>query len=373
MKKPFSKILAKPFIAFLPFLFCYTSFSQCSNSGARGATIFEDDNNIGAIAFGVPGNAGLSDNIFASASAIVSLFSGNTHYLRSTGYGFSLPSTAAICGILVEVEKHATGINILANVTDNDIRLVKAGLLVGSNHASGSTWPGSQSYYSYGGPTDLWGTTWTYADINSPGFGASFSAQINGLIAVFPSAHIDHIRITVYFNIILPVRLETFTAQAIDDHKAQLNWISTGNDDRTRLYVQRKTIAHDWKTIYSTNTGVSSSKSTGYIDSECDEPEAYYRLQLQDGNGHATYSDILFVKWREQDAFTVYPNPAKNEIYVQYAGNIKQVSCTSVDGRRWMINHQQSSSGLIKLNIQHLPAGLYIINMNGRKRVVIKN
>lgn len=90
------------------------STAQYSTQGPLNGSIFSDDNSIGDFSFSSPGNAVSSDNSRASASALLTLLNGNTHYLKITGFGFSIPALASVTGIKVEVEKSAIGINIFA-------------------------------------------------------------------------------------------------------------------------------------------------------------------------------------------------------------------------------------------------------------------
>lgn len=123
-------------------------------------------------------------------------------YLRATGFGFSIPVGATITGIKVEVKKcqqpWTYGI-----VEDLHVYAAKAGAVVGTDHAIPGSWPGVNTYVTYGGAADMWGTTWTPAEINvnlPAGFGVLISAQETG--GVNPAgARIDHVRITVYYTV----------------------------------------------------------------------------------------------------------------------------------------------------------------------------
>ena len=63
-------------------------------------------------------------------------------------------------------------------------------------------WNISEDYVTYGGSTDLWGTTWTPADINNQaGFGFETSASCSGAVESKTCyGYINHIRATVYYN-----------------------------------------------------------------------------------------------------------------------------------------------------------------------------
>lgn len=143
-------------------------------------------------------NAGASDNVYAAASHC-DCCDANTRCFETSGFGFNIPLTATIDGIVVEVEKKATGGSM---VQDNGVKLLKAGTTVGNSQATTSNWPSSDTYFTYGSSSDLWGSSWLPEDINHPGFGlamASISYTCFGTGSPVISS-IDHVSITVYFK-----------------------------------------------------------------------------------------------------------------------------------------------------------------------------
>jgi hypothetical protein len=154
--------------------------------------------------FSNPSNAISSDNSRASSAALLSLLSGQTEYLQATHFGFSIPSTAIICGIEVQVEKSAAGIGNIFGIevsyaTDHVVRLVRNGAVAGNNKASPAHWTSSEAWHTYGSNTDLWGVAWTTADINASNFGIAFAASVTGVASLIPNVLIDNIRLTVYY------------------------------------------------------------------------------------------------------------------------------------------------------------------------------
>lgn len=158
----------------------------------------------GPLPWSGPANAAASDNAYATAftDAVEA-----TRYLKATGFGFAVPSSATILGVQVEIERSTN-----LSVRDAVVRLLRAGLIVGANKAltappggtAPSLWPGVDAYQSYGGAADLWAEAWTPAEINAGEFGLVLSALVEGIETpeVFRTSYafVDHMRISVTYE-----------------------------------------------------------------------------------------------------------------------------------------------------------------------------
>lgn len=143
-------------------------------------------------------NVTASDNVYATA-VHCNCCDQNTQCLTVTDFGFSIPSGAIIDGIVLEVEKKRSA-GTGGIVEDNGLQIMKGGVLTGPNKSQyGVDWPLTDTYVSYGGSTDLWGTTWTPADINASDFGVSL-ASISYICGATITTSIDHVRMTVYYS-----------------------------------------------------------------------------------------------------------------------------------------------------------------------------
>lgn len=138
-----------------------------------------------------PEEAGASDNVYANYGP----GTGVTQPLRARLFGFSVPITATINGIVFQVEMKSSVSN---SIRDDAARIVKAGSQVGTNYARASSvkWPTSDTVITYGGSSDLWGTTWTGSEINQTTFGFDISA----VLEITTMAEIDYISATVYYT-----------------------------------------------------------------------------------------------------------------------------------------------------------------------------
>jgi hypothetical protein len=93
--------------------------------------------------------------------------------LKATNFGFSIPSGAIINGISVNVKRKAGDESFF----DNEIRIIKGGIMGATNKLSSDAWPTSDATTTYGGDSYLWDENWTYADINSAKFGFAISVK----------------------------------------------------------------------------------------------------------------------------------------------------------------------------------------------------
>lgn len=166
--------------------------SQGPNSPGTGA----DDGSIGTVSWANPGMITADDSSDATASIVTSQV---THYLVASGFGFSIPSTATISGILT-TWKYKRGIG--GTPIDSTVRMFSGVSLIGSNYATNNPLNITYTYVDYGGAADLWGTTWSpdgTHPVNDPQFGSviSFTA---GALDPLTLISVDYCRIAITYT-----------------------------------------------------------------------------------------------------------------------------------------------------------------------------
>ncbi|MGV9004261.1 beta strand repeat-containing protein [Flavobacterium sp.] len=139
------------------------------------------------------GNIVDNDNINASVGS-------SSRYLAGTNFGFSIPAGSIIDGIELEIDRYASRNTGSRNGKDNVVRLVKNGTATGTNNATATTYSTTATTVTYGSSTELWGTTWTAADINATNFGAVLSTTIMTGFTNPTTVYVDFFRIKVYYT-----------------------------------------------------------------------------------------------------------------------------------------------------------------------------
>lgn len=166
-----------------------------------GSSFSSSNANGGIISWWNPGNAGNSDNAWAVAGS--STAKALTELLCVGGFDFSaIPDTATIQGIELSIERHKSSNQMGKDVS---LRLTKNGVAVGEDKASPDQWPyavPNEAVKVYGGSSDLWGESWTPAEVKSQ-LGVAFSGLVaSGSELWVPSCSllIDSIAVTVHYT-----------------------------------------------------------------------------------------------------------------------------------------------------------------------------
>lgn len=155
-----------------------------------------DDASIGVRTWTNTGNIFAKDAAYASTTAAIT-FTNVSHYLKATNFGFSIPSGATINGITaVYTRCGSTG---AAN--DQNVKLVKAGTIVGTSQPLAGSWSSSGIMRddTLGGPSNLWGTTWTDTDINDTGFGIVMNCKSSSFKTV-TTPRVDSVTLTIDYT-----------------------------------------------------------------------------------------------------------------------------------------------------------------------------
>lgn len=263
---------------------------------------------------------------------------------------------------------------IYANLTclreiDNSVRLIKGGTITGNNAAFTVTpWNTTDTYISYGSSSDLWGTTWTVADINATNFGAVLSASVNN-----GTAQVDHMRITVTGFSTLPVELTDFYGNE-KNGKVFLEWQTASEHKNKQFVIERSSGLNDFVEIGKLKGHTNSKVLNSYeFTDKAPLPGInYYRLKQEDYDGAYEYSETIAVVESGTEMFSVYPNPT-------YDGHFKIASEQIIqpgvyiysDSMKLIKMIDSENSKELDLSVNELTDGIYylVFNTGGQQKI----
>lgn len=126
-----------------------------------------------------------------------------THWLKTTNFGFTIPTGSTITGIKAQWGRFRGGTG--TTVKDSSMKLVQAGTITGNDKADTATnysiQNGTLPQYAaaVGSSTDLWGLTWAAADINDSTFGIAMSCTLTSTADTQATCSLQIVGLTVFF------------------------------------------------------------------------------------------------------------------------------------------------------------------------------
>lgn len=176
-------------LVLIPTLALADTQTKFVGTGALGASGTVTWNNIGNITADDASMASTSNKFKngGDAATVLATMSGNV---------FTIPAGATINGITVTVESDD---NNSGPADDENILIIKGGSTTGTDQDKGvDNWPQSLNTQSWGGTSELWGTTWTVSEINATNFGVSI--RIEQVENAFTQPTIDYVQISIDYT-----------------------------------------------------------------------------------------------------------------------------------------------------------------------------
>ena len=215
MSKPIFKVLN----VLLVLLLALAAGPLAMVSAASNGPLTPSSGDVSGTTGGSLGNVNWSNPSFVaiapgtSATALLGNSSSSqvTHDLVGGTFGFQIPTNATIDGITLRIGRMADDQSGGEGIRDNSVTL-RRGATSTASKASATYWGASGITEAvYGGSADLWGLTWTPAQINAADFKFALSAINDYAITnTIRTASVDYVNITVNYTVI-PLVVSTTT------------------------------------------------------------------------------------------------------------------------------------------------------------------
>ncbi len=173
-----------------------------------------------------------------------------------------------------------------------------------------------------------------------------------------------------YCSVLLPVEMEWFNAQYTNG-QAWLEWKIPGPESIDHFSVERSAYGNSWETIHDqpANPGTITYRD---MDNSPRQGYNFYRIRVVKKNNATAYSTIRKIYVPEKKgSVTIYPNPAHSKILITgiLPGSLLIIS--DISGKQaWqkrIIGNQSSA----EVALPDLPAGMYIIKIDGIARQLV--
>ena len=193
----------------------------------------------------------------------------------------------------------------------------------------------------------------------------------------FPN-HIENI----FFNgtcLILPAELVSFTGKSVTEGNL-LEWTTASETGTDRFEIERSSDGENFTVVGQLQAlGYSHTDHTySFLDNSPIMGASFYQLRQVDIDGQVKLSDIVKVQHSGIGLVNIYPNPARDLLHIEYAGEGEmKVNIYNTIGqmnRSWVINNGRNPA---TFNLDGLVNGMYFVEIiNGttahRQPLVVK-
>jgi Secretion system C-terminal sorting domain len=161
----------------------------------------------------------------------------------------------------------------------------------------------------------------------------------------------------------LPVKWLGIQAQWQNPSHAKVSWQVAEQQNVKEYTVQH---SKDGGT-YTNVCKVPFSNITNYncIVPANSNAKNYYRVMQQDVDGRTTYSDVAVLQSSTNPLLTLYPNPAKDNLYLDGLANFSALKIADANGKT--VRRQYISAVLKYIDISQLNSGVYFLTVSGDK------
>ena len=160
----------------------------------------------------------------------------------------------------------------------------------------------------------------------------------------------------------LPVHWLSFTGRDIG-RRVQLNWVTDYEPGNSHFEIEKQDLRSEWTLIAQKNSNGLNGGNYFQVD-ENPMPVNFYRLKQVNADATFTYSAIVKVEIKSGNKFLVYPNPAKEQLNVEFPeshrkGTLRLISSMGDVVYTARINSDNKQT----IDIANFSAGNYIVEI----------
>lgn len=163
----------------------------------------------------------------------------------------------------------------------------------------------------------------------------------------------------------LPITAVSFNADRISVLDNRISWKVTNEVDMKYYELEYSVDGTHFSFIerFGANTTRDLEGGYSYVHRKNVRGSVFYQLKMTDKQGNSQYSRIVKVDAAKVGVAFVYPNPAKDKLYVEYNGNASAIDVKITDAfGRTIYSAKKAAAAVIPVDIS-FPTGNYIVRV----------
>ena len=178
----------------------------------------------------------------------------------------------------------------------------------------------------------------------------------------------------------LKVEYGNFDARALNQ-SVKLDWTTFSERGTDHFLIQRATSGQHFETIGTEIARGNTDEATSYtfFDQHPPEGRLLYRLVEIETNGQQSFSEIKEVVFQLKPFFTIHPNPADGNLFVQLLlpESDYELRILNMQGQILLEKDLPQGTQKLELSINHIVSGLYLVEVRNadqfwHQRLVVK-
>lgn len=172
----------------------------------------------------------------------------------------------------------------------------------------------------------------------------------------------------------LPVELLEFTAQPSDPDAVELLWATASEHDNDRFEIERSrggVVFERIGVVYGAGTTMEEH-AYAFTDRTPYDGTDYYRLKQVDADGGYTYSDVRAITIGSTRPISVYPNPAKDVVYIAGLRSDPDATVMIFNEAGEQVPFPRSELNGQALDVSTLPRGVYLARIGDQVARVVR-
>lgn len=209
---------------------------------------------------------------------------------------------------------------------------------------------------------------------NSAGEWVGYASTAYSTDYILATVTLDDLADT-YFTIasvtgsLLPVDLISFTGKN-EKGEVILNWVTASELNNDRFEVEHSQDGKEFLRIGElSGKGTTNNKNKyQFVHSNPSSASNYYRLKQIDYDGKYEYSQVISVNSIYTDnQIQILGNPVVDQVLrFRYSGQLStNIQLSKMSGQQFLSKEISTTSGVFELGVDELPAGMYLLKVNG--------
>jgi len=159
----------------------------------------------------------------------------------------------------------------------------------------------------------------------------------------------------------------------IKEDKAYINWVTSSETNNDYFIVEKSDNTLNFKPFDKIIGSGNSNQIINYISID-NTPleETYYRLKVVDFDGNYKYIGPVYVSYKDNSIYKVFPNPITENktLYITHNDNIKNINFSIIDIKgSYMKYSYKLYNNKISVNLNNFEKGFYFIIIETNEEV----